>query len=180
MGHDATMVDEIGMPRNVIVILLDSLNRHLLGAYGSTEFDTPNLDRVAARALRFDATTPARCRAYPPATTCCAARSTSCGGRGARSRCGRTPITDPLRLAGVTTMLVSDHPHLFETGGENYHTDFGGWEYERGHEGDPWRTAPDPSWVGAPAMPAREGWIAPYDTRGRGSATRRTSRGPGR
>lgn len=35
----------------------------------------------------------------------------------------------------------------------------------RGHEGDPWRTAPDPSWIGAPALPAREGWIAhPYDT----------------
>ena len=39
---------------NVVVVLLDSLNRHLLGAYGSTEFDTPNLDRFAARATRFD------------------------------------------------------------------------------------------------------------------------------
>ena len=98
-------------------------------------------------------TTPVRCRACRRATTSCAGRSTSCGGRGARSRCGRTPITHHLRLAGVTTMLVSDHPHLFETGGENYHTDFGGWEYVRGHEGDPWRTAPDPSWIGAPALP---------------------------
>jgi hypothetical protein len=54
-------------------------------------------------------------------------------------------------------MLVTDHPHLFETGGENYHTDFFGWEYLRGHEGDPWRTAPDPSWIGAPALPAARG-----------------------
>ncbi len=54
-------------------------------------------------------------------------------------------------------MLVSDHPHLFETGGENYHTDFTGWDYVRGHEGDPWRTHPDPSWVGTPAPPARDG-----------------------
>ena len=45
----------------------------------------------------------------------------------------------------MTTMLVSDHPHLFETGGENYHTDFAAWDYVRGHEGDPWRTRPDPS-----------------------------------
>jgi len=51
-------------------------------------------------------------------------------------------------------MLVTDHPHLFETGGENYHADFFGWEYLRGHEGDPWRTYADPSWVGAPATPA--------------------------
>ena len=45
-------------------------------------------------------------------------------------------------------MLVTDHPHLFETGGENYHTDFYGWDYLRGHEGDPWKTRPDPSWIG--------------------------------
>ena len=56
-------------------------------------------------------------------------------------------------------MLVTDHPHLFETGGENYHTDFFGWEYLRGHEGDPWRTCPDPTWVGTPARPAvKGGW----------------------
>lgn len=30
----------------------------------------------------------------------------------------KAPITFHLRKAGVTTMLVSDHP-LFETGGEN-------------------------------------------------------------
>ena len=95
-------------------------------------------------------TTPDRCRACRPATTCCSAPSTSCGGRGARSRCGRTAITHHLRRAGVTTMLVSDHPHLFETGGENYHTDFTAWDYVRGHEGDPWRTRPDPA---GPAPP---------------------------
>ncbi len=50
-----------------------------------------------------------------------------------------TPITRLVRGEGVTTMLVSDHPHLFEAGGENYHTDFGAWDYTRGHEGDPCR-----------------------------------------
>ena len=37
----------------------------------------------------------------------------------------------------------------------------------RGHEGDPWRTYPDPSWVGAPALPAGAAAPAsrrPYDT----------------
>jgi arylsulfatase A-like enzyme len=60
-------------------------------------------------------------------------------------------------------MLVSDHPHLFETGGENYHTEFKGWEYLRGHEGDPWKTRPDPSWVGSPALPAGRATHRPYD-----------------
>ena len=41
-------------PRNMVVVLLDSLNRHMLGCYGGTEFLTPNLDRFAAeRATRF-------------------------------------------------------------------------------------------------------------------------------
>ena len=59
-----------------------------------------------------------------------------------------------MRSAGITTMLVSDHPHLFETGGENYHCDFTAWDYVRGHEDDPWRTRPDPSWIGTPALDA--------------------------
>ena len=41
------------MPRNVVVVMLDSLNRHMLGSYGGTEFDTPNLDGFARRATRF-------------------------------------------------------------------------------------------------------------------------------
>ncbi len=60
------------------------------------------------------------------------------------------PITVLLRRAGVVTKLVTDHPHLFETGGENYHVDFTAWDYQRGHESDAWRTRPDPSWIGAP------------------------------
>jgi len=41
-------------PSNVCVVLLDSLNRHMLGSYGGTEFETPNLDRFATeRAVRF-------------------------------------------------------------------------------------------------------------------------------
>jgi arylsulfatase A-like enzyme len=65
-----------------------------------------------------------------------------------------------LRRQGVTTMLISDHPHLFETGGENYHTDFNGWDYERGHESDPWKTRPDASWIGTPLF--GRGFV-PYD-----------------
>ena len=38
---------------HVVVVLLDSLNRHMLGSYGGTEFDTPNLDRFAAASMRF-------------------------------------------------------------------------------------------------------------------------------
>ena len=70
--------DPAALPRNVIVVLLDSLNRSLIGPYGGEEFDTPELDRFARRAVRW--------------------RSTSCGGPGGRSRCGRTP--SPTSSAG--------------------------------------------------------------------------------
>src|SRR6202021_4161904 len=33
-------------PKNAVVILLDSLNRHMLGAYGGTEFGTPTPPRL--------------------------------------------------------------------------------------------------------------------------------------
>ena len=41
-------------PKNAIVVLLDSLNRHMIGAYGSREFATPNLDAFARRAMQFE------------------------------------------------------------------------------------------------------------------------------
>jgi len=140
------------MPRNAIVVLLDSLNRHMLGAYGSREFDTPTLDRFAAGAVRFD-------RHYTGSLPCMPARhDILCGALDflwkpwGSIELWERPITVPLRAAGVVTKLVSDHPHLFESGGENYHVDFGAWDYQRGHETDLWRTRPDPSWVGAPSF----------------------------
>jgi arylsulfatase A-like enzyme len=152
-------------PRNVVLVMLDSLNRHLIGPYGSTEFDTPNLDRLAARAVRFD-------RHVTGSLPCMPARHDLLTGSldflwrpWGSIELWEEPLTAALRRVGVTTMLASDHPHLFETGGENYHCDFTAWDYVRGHESDPWRTAPDPSWLGAPAMEARPPQLPfPYDT----------------
>ena len=64
----------------------------------------------------------------------------------------------------MTTMLISDHPHLFETIGENYRTDFTAWDYERGHETDPWKTRPDPR--GRAAPPFGRGHMAYDNSRG--------------
>jgi arylsulfatase A-like enzyme len=137
-------------PKNAVVILLDSLNRHMLGAYGGTEFETPNLDRFAASATRFT-------NHYTGSLPCMPARhDILCGALDFLWRAWGSveiwedAITYELRKAKVVTQLISDHPHLFETGGENYHADFTAWAYERGHEGDAWKTRPDPRWAGAP------------------------------
>lgn len=147
-------------PANAVVVLLDSLNRHLLGSYGSSEFATPNLDRFAQAAVRFT-------RHHTGSLPCMPARhDILCGALDflwkpwGSVELWEDAITVPLRAAGVTTQLISDHPHLFETGGENYHVDFTAWDYQRGHEGDPWKTRPDPSWSGAPMMGRQH---IPYD-----------------
>jgi len=148
------------MPKRAIVILLDSLNRHLLGAYGGREFDTPHLDRFARGALRFETH-------YAGSLPCIPARhDILCGALDflwkpwGSIEMWERPLTADLRRADVTTMLITDHPHLFERGGENFHTDFTAWDYQRGHESDPWKTRPDPSWIGTPAF--GRGWT-PYD-----------------
>jgi arylsulfatase A-like enzyme len=140
-------------PKNLILVLLDSLNRHMLGAYGGHEFATDNLDRFARSAIGFTGH-------HVGSLPCMPARHDILVGAldfpwrpWGSIEIWEDAITRALRAAGVTTMLVSDHPHLFETGGENYHTDFTAWLYERGHENDPWRTTPDPTWTGTPALP---------------------------
>jgi arylsulfatase A-like enzyme len=147
-------VQNVATPRDVVVVLLDSLNRHLLGAYGGDEFDTPNLDRFASRAVRFT-------NHHTGSLPCIPARHDLLVGAldfpwrpwGA-IEVWEDAVTFLLRHdAGISTMLVTDHPHLFEAGGENYHHDFGAWDYLRGHEDDPWRTRPDPSAIGAPSLP---------------------------
>ncbi len=137
-------------PKNAIVILLDSLNRHMLGCYGGREFQTPNIDRFAERSVRFE-------RHYTGSLPCMPARHDMlCGALDFLWKCWGSveiwedTIMHALRKNGVATQLISDHPHLFEMGGENYHVDFGAWTYERGHESDAWKLKPDPTWMGVP------------------------------
>ncbi|MEI7654781.1 MAG: sulfatase [Actinomycetota bacterium] len=147
------------LPRNVVVVLLDSLNRHLLEAYGAHEFATPNLTRFAKRAQRFT-------NHHTGSLPCMPARHDILVGSldflwrpWGSVELWEDAITFSLRSAGVTTQLITDHPHLFESGGENYHTDFSAWSYVRGHEDDPWKTRLDPSWFGTPAVPAQSASI---------------------
>ena len=137
-----------------VVVLLDSLNRHMLGCYGGGEFETPNLDRLARRAKRFT-------NHYTGSLPCMPARHDILVGNldflwrpWGSIELWERPVTYQLRRRGIPTVLLSDHPHLFEVGGENYHTDFTAWDYLRGHESDPWKTRPDDTWLGTPALPA--------------------------
>ena len=137
----------------LVVVVLDSLKRDWLGAYGSSRGATPVLDRFAAESIVFD-------RHHVGSLPCMPARHDILVGAldfpwrpWGSIEIWEDAVTRDLRRESVITMLVSDHPHLFEVGGENYHVDFTAWRYERGHESDPWRTRPDPTWIGTPAPP---------------------------
>jgi arylsulfatase A-like enzyme len=135
-----------------------------MGRPAGERFETPNLDRFASRSIRFD-------RHHAGSLPCMPARHELLVGAQdflwrpwGSIEAWERPITDALREADVTTHLFTDHPHLFETGGENYHCDFAAWDYQRGHEGDAWKTRPDASWVGSPSF--GRGWTPYDDSRG--------------
>ena len=120
-----------------ILLMFDSLNRHMLSAYGCDWTHTPNFRRLAARTAVFD-------HAYVGSMPCMPARREIHTGRYNflhRSWGPLEPFDDSLpeilKKAGVYTHLDSDHYHYWEDGGCTYHTRYNTWQFFRGQEGDP-------------------------------------------
>jgi arylsulfatase A-like enzyme len=127
---------------NAIVFLIDTVRRDHVGCYGNTWIQTPTLDRLAAGGTLFE-------NAYLGSYPCMPARRDLWTGRYEFPWRGWGPLEegDPdvvrrLVESGVTTMLVTDHYHLWERGSGNYHHSFDGFEFIRGNENDAWITDP--------------------------------------
>ena len=99
--------------KNVVVVLLDSLNRHMLGSYGGTEFATPNLDRFALRASQFTSHVTGSLPCMPARHDILVGSLDFLWKPWGSIELWEESITAALRRADVATMLVSDHPHLF-------------------------------------------------------------------
>jgi len=120
-----------------ILVLMDSLNRHYLSAYGNNWVQTPNIDRLAARGVVFD-------NHYVSSAPCMPARRDIMTGRYSflEAPWGRLePFDDALpdalrRTAGTYSHMITDHYHYFEWAGLGYHCRFNTWEFIRGQEGD--------------------------------------------
>lgn len=129
---------------NVIMIQIDSLNRHLLTCYGNNWVQTPNLSAFAQKAAVFD-------QHFVGSLPCMPARREIWSGTEEFWWRGWGPL-EPWDLSipylasrhGVTTQFITDHYHLFEWGSHNYNYDFDGYTFIRGHEFDNWRTDPVP------------------------------------
>ena len=122
-----------------IMLMFDSLNRHMLQPYGCDDTITPNFNRLAERCVTFD-------NAYVSSMPCIPARREIHTGRLNflhRSWGPLEPFDDSmpelLKQNGIYTHLVSDHYHYWEDGGATYHTRYNSWEIVRGQEGDPWK-----------------------------------------
>lgn len=122
-----------------IILMFDSLNRHMLPPYADTFVQAKNFQRLAERTVTFD-------DFYAASLPCMPARRDMHTGRYNflhRSWGPLEPFDDSmpqqLRDAGVHTHLASDHPHYWEDGGATYHTRYTTWECFRGQEGDPWK-----------------------------------------
>ena len=96
------------MPPNVLLVMTDQLVPFLTGAYGHPVVQTPNLDRLAAAGIRFDA-------AYTPYPLCAPARAAFMTGRyastlGCYDNAAPLPSDQPtiahyLGVAGYETVL---------------------------------------------------------------------------
>jgi len=122
-----------------IMVMFDSLNRHMLPPYGCDWVHAPNFARLAERSVTFDAS-------YVGSMPCMPARRELHTGRYNflhRSWGPIEPFDDSmpeiLKRNGVHTHLASDHYHYWEEGGATYHTRYSTWEIARGKEGEPWK-----------------------------------------
>ena len=121
-----------------IMVMFDSLNRHLLPPYGCEAVHAPNFRRLAEKTVVFD-------RAYVASMPCMPARRDIHTGRPNFLHTNWGPLEpyddsmpEMLKKNGVYSHLATDHFHYFEDGGANYHARYSSWEFFRGQEGDPW------------------------------------------
>lgn len=132
-----------------IMLMFDSLNRHMLSAYGCDWTHTPNFRRLGEKTVRFD-------RSFIGSMPCIPARRELHTGRYNflhRSWGPLEPFDDSaielLTEGGVYTHLITDHQHYWEDGGATFHNRYNSYEFIRGQEGDKWKGE-----AKAPPLPA--------------------------
>ncbi len=123
-----------------VMLMFDSLNRHMLPPYGCDWVRAPNFQRLAAHCCTFD-------KCFVGSMPCMPARRELHTGRYNflhRSWGPLEPFDDSmpelLKRNRIPSHLVSDHYHYWEEGGANYHTKYSNWQISRGQEGDPWHS----------------------------------------
>jgi arylsulfatase A-like enzyme len=143
-------MDETGAggPMNVLLLIIDSLRPDHVGAYGASNVQTPNVDRIASRGLRFN-------RAFPEAMVTIPARRSIFTTKRVfpyrnfvpNEELGISPgwlpiedtehtFTSEFRRHGYWVAQVSDNPHIaFTQAYEPFRKTFSHWKSVVGHSG---------------------------------------------
>jgi arylsulfatase A-like enzyme len=144
-----------GEGSNVVLVILDSMRKDHIGAYGNSWIKTPNMDALSKESLRFT-------RAYPESIpTICARRSIHTG-----KRCwpfkdweppkgediilqgwqpipeGQAHVAEILKENGYTTMFETDTMHQFKAS-YNFQRGFDVFDFIRGQTTDNYK----PNWT---------------------------------
>ncbi len=126
---------------NIFWIMLDSLRRDHVGAYGSTVCNTPHLDAFAQEAILFD-------NAYPEALPTIPVRTAMV--TGCRTLPGRpwqplapedVTAAEILGCHGYTSVMITDTYHMAKPN-MNFHRGFDSFQFIRGQEGDAFELVP--------------------------------------
>lgn len=136
---------------NVIVVVLDTLRKDYVGAYGNQWVMTPTLDEIAERGTRFARVVPESLPTIPvrralhtgirtfPFRDNERHRGDTVGLLGwQRIPERQTTLAEILNESGYTTALVSDTPHLYGPS-MNFQRGFGSFRWIRGQHGDHYR-----------------------------------------
>jgi arylsulfatase A-like enzyme len=149
---------QLGRNTNVVLIILDTLRKDHVGAYGNDWIKTPNLDALANESLRFT-------RAYPESLpTICARRAIHTGIRTWPFRDwqlykgvdiglwgwqpipeNQTTLSEILQDNGYETLFVTDNLQQYDAT-MNYQRGFDAFDFIRGQTTDPYR----PIWTYPP------------------------------
>ncbi|HEV3477267.1 MAG TPA: sulfatase [Rubrobacteraceae bacterium] len=174
-GLSSSCGSQLGGETNVVLIILDTLRKDHVGAYGNSWIKTPNLDALARESLRFT-------RAYPESLpTICARRAIHTGMRTWPFRDwhrykgvgvnlwgwqpipeDQTTLAEILKANGYETLLVTDNLQQYDAS-MNFQRGFDAFDYIRGQTTDPYR----PLWTYPPENVRRT--LVRHDSLGPGS-----------
>ncbi|MHB1453076.1 MAG: sulfatase [Saccharofermentanales bacterium] len=135
---------------NVIMILIDSLNKNALGAYGNKVVRTPNFNRFAEKSAVFH-------NHFIGSAPCMPARRELMTGRKEFLWRGWGPIepfdahiAEEAKRVGAVTAIITDHYHYWEKAAHGYFEAFDAAKLIRGQELDNYNTdtiEECPAWV---------------------------------
>jgi arylsulfatase A-like enzyme len=121
-----------------IMLLFDTLIRKHLPMYGGQEIETPNMDRLAKRSVRFN-------QHWVGSAPCIPARRDIFTGRLEFLERSWGPLEpydvilqEQLKKSNLFTHMVTDHYHYFASSGGQYVQSFDSWDFIRGQESDCW------------------------------------------